>query len=264
MITKVLVLFFSLWSSVVAFSNAQTFLPDNQIKTIVIDAGHGGRDPGAIGKHSQEKTINLGIALKLGQLIAKKFPHIKIIYTRKTDKFVSLWRRTHIATKHKADLFISIHTNASRNRYAYGTETFAFGRRGTSDEVVRRENKKLSQDQKTDYFIQSPDNQKLSIDFAQYIEREFVRQKRHSRGMKRGGLYVLRLARMPAVLTEVGFISNFYEEKYMRHKAGQSLMAQAIFRGFQKYKTQVESKKYRIYLRIGRTPNFQWFSWEKK
>ncbi len=235
---------------VFSLAHAQSFLPTNQLKTIVIDAGHGGKDPGAIGRYSQEKTINLKIALKLGILISKNYPQIKVIYTRKNDKFVSLWRRTYIAQKHQADLFISIHTNASPNRYAYGTETFAFGKRGTSDEVIRRENKKYGQDYQQDNFIQSPDNQKLSIDLAQAIEREFARQTRHSRGVKRGGLYVLRLARMPAILTEVGFISNAYEEKYMRSEAGQVLIAKAIFEGFKRYKKQVESKKYRIQLAV--------------
>ncbi len=229
---------------------AQSFLPDNQIKTVVIDAGHGGRDPGAVGKKSYEKTINLKIALQLGRLIKKNYPKIKVIYTRQTDKFVGLWRRTYIAQKYKADLFISIHTNAARNRYAYGTETFVFGKRGTSSEVIRRENRRLSKEQKKDDFIQTSENQLLSLNFAHSIEKEFIKQKRHSRGVKRGGLYVLRLARMPAVLIEVGFISNHYEEKYMRNQAGQTLIAQAIFRGFKAYKKQTESTGYRIQLAV--------------
>jgi len=222
--------------------------------TVVIDAGHGGKDPGAIGKKSYEKTIALAIALKLGRLINEKLPQIKLVYTRKTDKFVDLRKRAEIANKNKADLFISIHVNSNDISKVTGTATYVMGlhRSDENFKVAKRENSViLIEDDYSEkyagYDPHSPESYiifslmqntylKQSIDFATQVQWQFKnRARRKDRGVKQAGLIVLWNAATPGVLIETGFISNANEEKYLNSKWGQELIASAVFRAVRNY-----------------------------
>jgi N-acetylmuramoyl-L-alanine amidase len=239
-----------------------------KINTIVIDAGHGGKDPGAVGKHSYEKDIALNISLKTGEYIKKHFPHIKVIYTRKTDVFIPLKKRPEIANKAKADLFISIHANSlgNNNTRTYGTETFILGLHKSKDNlaVAMKENSvMLYEDDYTNKYEgfdpKDPASyiifnlmHSLHIDnstsMAQHTENQFKnRVGRRSRGVKAAELWVLRKASMPSVLIEVGFISNPAEERFLKSKKGQDYMASAIFRAFRSYKEEIERHSSRTF-----------------
>lgn len=231
-----------------------------KINTIVIDAGHGGKDPGAVGKHSYEKDIVLSIALKTGKYIKQKFPHIKVIYTRDKDIFIPLKERPEIANKHNADLFISIHANSlENNTRTYGTETFILGLHKSKDNlaVAMKENSVMlyEDDYSNKYEGFDPKDpasyiifnlmHSLHIDnstsMAQHTEHQFKnRVGRRSRGVKAAELWVLRKASMPSVLIEVGFISNPNEERFLKSKKGQDYMSSAIFRAFRSYKEEIE------------------------
>jgi len=231
-----------------------------KINTIVIDAGHGGKDPGAVGKHSYEKDIALSIALKTGKYIKDHFPNIKVVYTRETDIFIPLKKRPEIANKNKADLFLSIHANSlENNTRTYGTETFILGLHKSKDNlaVAMKENSVMlyEDDYSNKYEGFNPKDpasyiifnlmHSLHIDnstsMAQHTEHQFKnRVGRRSRGVKAAELWVLRKASMPSVLIEVGFISNPNEERFLRSKKGQDYMASAIFRAFRSYKEEIE------------------------
>jgi len=230
------------------------------INTIVIDAGHGGKDPGAVGKKCYEKDIVLSIALKTGNYIKEKFPHVKVIYTRDTDVFIPLKERPEIANKCKADLFISIHANSlENNNRTSGTETFILGLHKTKDNlaVAMKENSVMlyEEDYSNNYEGFDPKDPASYIIFnlmqglhienstslAQHTEHQFKKRVgRHSRGVKAAELWVLRKASMPSVLIEVGFISNPNEERFLMSKKGQDYMASAIFRAFRSYKEEIE------------------------
>ncbi len=230
-----------------------------QLKTVVIDAGHGGRDPGALGKTSKEKDIVLNISLKLGEYIEKYFPEVKVIYTRKKDVFVPLNTRSAIANKNKADLFISIHANANNNTKIKGTETYTLGLHRTKENlaVAMKENSVMQyeDDWTAKYEGFDPNdpasyiifnlmqgvNREKSISMAKFTEDQFKnRVGRHSRGVREAGFWVLKQASMPSVLVEVGFISNLSEERFMKSKQGQDYLASAIFRAFRAYKNKLE------------------------
>ncbi len=231
-----------------------------KINTIVIDAGHGGKDPGAVGRHCYEKDIVLSISLKAGQYIKKHFPNIKVVYTRETDVFIPLKKRPEIANKNKADLFLSIHANSlENNSRTYGTETFILGLHKSKDNlaVAMKENSVMlyEDDYSNKYEGFNPKDpasyiifnlmHSLHIDnstsMAQHTEHQFKnRVGRRSRGVKAAELWVLRKASMPSVLIEVGFISNPKEEHFLRSKKGQDYMASAIFRAFRSYKEEIE------------------------
>lgn len=232
--------------------NARTF-------TIVLDPGHGGKDPGCIGAvGTKEKTVNLAIALRLGSLIAANHKDVKVIYTRKTDVFVPLIQRTEIANKHKADLFISIHADAVAAKNAsnvYGTGTFTLGTAKTDEnlEVAKRENAVilLEDDYQTRYQGFDPNSaesyimfetlqgthQSQSIQLASFIQSEFkTRAKRHDRQVRQAPYLVLKTAGMPAVLVETGFLSNRNEERFLATTEGRNKIANAIYHGFNSYK----------------------------
>ncbi|HVD99279.1 MAG TPA: N-acetylmuramoyl-L-alanine amidase [Cytophagaceae bacterium] len=231
-----------------------------QIKTVVIDAGHGGKDPGCHGKASHESDVTLKVALELGRIIKENCPEVKVVYTRTTDKFVELYDRAAIANKQNADLFISIHCN-SGPKTASGTETFTMGLH-TSDEnleVAKRENsvilKEDNYQQKYDgYDPNSPmahilmaNYQKAfmenSISFAGKIEKQFkTKLKKNSRGVKQAGLLVLWKTYMPSVLVEIGFLTNSTEEKYMSNKTNRVYIASCVYRAFKEYKKEVETE----------------------
>ncbi len=234
---------------------------DMVFKTVIIDAGHGGKDPGAIGKISKEKDIVLNVALKLGQYINEYMPDINVVYTRKTDVFVPLNKRAEIANKHKADLFISIHANAISTSRIYGAETFVLGLHRTKEnlEVAKLENSVivLEDDYTTTYEGFDPNSaesyiifelmQNIHIDqsiyMASLVQNQFKeRVGRRDRGVKQAGFLVLRKATMPSVLVELGFLTNHTEEKFIASDKGQTYMASAIFRAVRDYKKEFDSK----------------------
>ncbi len=228
---------------------------------VVIDAGHGGRDPGAVGATSKEKDIVLDIALRLGKLIQGEYPNVEVVYTRKTDVFVDLDKRGDIANKAKADLFISIHANANPSKRPYGAETFVMGPSKTAEnmEVAKRENSVIliEDDYSTryeDFDPKSPESYiffsmlqnaylNQSLNFAAEVQEHFTTTaQRTNRGVKQAGFLVLWRTTMPSALVEVGFISNLAEEKYMSSDAGKNQLAESIFKAFCKYKEQVEER----------------------
>lgn len=231
-----------------------------KLKCVVIDAGHGGKDPGAHGQKVKEKDVVLNVSLKLGSYINQYLPDVKVVYTRKTDIFVPLNERAEIANKADADLFISIHANSISNPRVVGTETFALGLHRTDDnlEVAKKENAviRLEDDYSTTYEGFDPDVPESyiifelmqniyldqSIRMAQLAEGQFkARVGRRSRGVKQAGFLVLRETAMPGVLVELGFLSNVTEEKYLASDEGQSLLASGIFRAFRDYKNEYEA-----------------------
>lgn len=233
-----------------------------KIKTIVIDPGHGGRKPGASGSFSKEKDVSLKVALKLGALLKEQMPDIKIIFTRKTDIDVDLYRRAEIANEANADLFISVHCNSMPpgNKHIKGVETLVAGsHRLKEQDAAIRENAdiKLEKNYKSKYDGYDPGNpssfillsllknafRDKSINFAKLIQNSYIkRDERLSRGVKEQGVLVLQRCGMPAVLTEVGFISNTEEEKYINSQNGQNEIANSILEAIKTYKKNIEVK----------------------
>jgi N-acetylmuramoyl-L-alanine amidase len=226
------------------------------LKTIVIDAGHGGKDPGCHGAAANEKSVCLSIALKLGALIKSKYPDIKVVYTRDKDVFVELNERANIANRAKADLFICIHAN-SASPAAYGAETYVLGLHRTESQkhVAERENSTiyLEDDNGAKYkdFDMSPDAliaRQLqlavfldqSINFADKLQKEFKKLGRYDRGVKQAGFLVLYKTTMPSVLIETGFLTNPSEEKFLGDTTGQRKMANSMFTAFENYKNELE------------------------
>lgn len=235
----------------------------NKTFTLVIDAGHGGHDTGACGAISKEKNLTLKFALAFGQLVEQNCPDVRVIYTRKTDRFVELYRRAEIANKYKADLFISIHINAlPGKRIARGFQTYTLGtskrtgkRNGVMEnlEVAKRENAVifLEKDYKQTYhgydpnspesnimfeFIQDK-NMENSVELAKYMQRYVCQATgRQDQGAQQDNLAVLRLTSMPGCLIELGFISTPDEERYMNSSAATSAYARGIYNAFAAYK----------------------------
>ncbi len=240
--------------------SASSVKTDFKVDVVVIDAGHGGHDPGTLGKISKEKDIALSISLKLGAYIEKNIPGVKVIYTRKDDRYIALDQRANIANKNKADLFICIHANSMPGAPAYGTETYVMGLKmdkGNFD-VAKRENSVILMDENYQeryegFDPDSPESyilfsltqsayQESSLKFAQKVESQFKgKVGRHSRGVKQAGFVVLWRTTMPSVLIETGFLSNVKEEKYLLSENGQDLIASGIYRAFKEYKNQIES-----------------------
>jgi len=229
---------------------------NSSIKTVVIDPGHGGKDPGCNGAHSNEKNVCLSMALELGKLIEKNYPHIRVIYTRKTDVFVELDERAKIANRNNADLFICIHANAAASN-AHGAETYVLGLHRTEAQrkVMERENSiiHLEADAKEKYkdFDLSPDaiiarNLQMSvildqsINYAGKVQMEFKAIGRNDRGVKQAGFLVLYKTTMPSVLIETGFLTNIEEEDFLSSPENQKKMAQAMFQAFENYKNELD------------------------
>ena len=229
--------------------------------TVVIDPGHGGKDPGAVSNRIREKDIVLGIDLKLGEYLQNNLTGINVIYTRKTDIFVPLHRRAEIANKNKADLFISLHANSFRKSSITGTETFVLGLHRSEEnlEVAKKENAVilLEDDYSNRYEGFDPtlsesyimfemvqnDYLNQSIAFAADIQNQFrTRAGRKDRSVKQAGFLVLRKTSMPSVLVEAGFLSNPSEANYMASERGQAILASAIFRAVREYKNRIENK----------------------
>jgi N-acetylmuramoyl-L-alanine amidase len=237
------------------------------IKKVVIDAGHGGKDSGCLGKNSQEKNITLKIALLVGKKIKNAFPNIEIVYTRDKDVFIPLDERANIANRQKADLFISVHCNfIPANTKHSGSETYVLGldRSRENLEIAKRENAAifLEDDYKKryrGYDFNSPESDILvsavqssymerSMQLAGLVEKHLRNDaNRQSRGVKQAGFLVLRETSMPSILVETGFLSSRAEEDFLISAEGQNAEAQAIFDAFSEYKDGVETgRKYDI------------------
>lgn len=233
----------------VAWSNAE-----KRNFTLVIDAGHGGHDAGAVGTYSKEKDINLRVALAFGKLVEENCHNVKVVYTRKTDVFIPLQRRADIANNNKADLFISVHTNAlPAGRLAYGSETYTLGmaRANANLAVAKRENAviTLENDYKTTYQGFDPNKaesyvifefmqdkyMKQSVDLASCIQKQYVSAGRPNKGVHQAGFLVLRNTSMPSVLTELGFITTPAEETYLNSQQGVMELSRSIYNGFLAY-----------------------------
>ena len=234
--------------------------------TVVIDAGHGGKDPGAVSANKKiyEKDITLKVALMVGESIAKSHPEVKVLYTRKTDKFVGLNDRARMANKANADLFISIHVNAAENRSAKGAETFTLGveadRTKRNLDIAKRENGVilLEEDHEKTYANFNPNSPesyiifeymqsefvKESIHLAQYVQENFARDaNRQDRGVRQAGFLVLNATSMPSILVELGYISNAEEAKYLASSTAQKRLSQCITKAFDQYYADLKKQQ---------------------
>jgi N-acetylmuramoyl-L-alanine amidase len=246
---KFLIFIIAIGWALVSHAASKTF-------TLVIDAGHGGHDAGAVGAITREKAINLNVALAFGRLVEQNCPDVKVIYTRKTDVFVPLHTRADIANRNKADLFISIHTNAlPKGHISRGMETYTLGMHRAADNlaVAKRENEVIlyEKDYKQRYqgfdpnssesyimfkFIQDK-NMAQSVELAKFIQRRTCAQAgRINKGVKQAGFLVLRETSMPSCLVELGFISTSDEERFLHSQNGVSQMGQGIYQAFLDYK----------------------------
>lgn len=261
-LTKIVMVFKRIILIFILFAGVFVCIPSlwaQKVQRVVIDAGHGGHDPGAVGKYSKEKDITLSIALKTGNLIKEHLKDVEVIYTRKTDVFVELHRRARIANEAKADLFISIHCNANKSTTPYGSETYVMGlhRSDANLAVAQLENASILLED--DYHVQyegfdprSPEGYIFfsmlqnafldqGLDLASRVQGHFRDHvKLYDRGVKQAGFLVLYKTTMPSVLIEAGFISNANEEKLLASESGQNKIAQAIFRAVKDYKHAVE------------------------
>ena len=245
---------------IVCASFSPVGVQEYKVKRVVIDAGHGGKDSGTLGRFSKEKDVALKVALSLGGIINKYMDDVEIIYTRTDDTFIGLEDRANIANKHDADVFISIHCNAVGKSDVHGTETWVMGPHKTAGnfEVAKRENSVILMEEDYEeryegFDPHSPESFILfslyqnayignSLKLAQNIESQFKeRVGRHSRGVKQAGFLVLWRTSMPSVLVEVGFLSNANEEKYLNDELKQSYIASGIFRAFRDYKEEIEA-----------------------
>lgn len=229
--------------------------------TVVIDAGHGGHDPGAIGRLVQEKKLNLDVALLLGQMIEQQYPDVNVYYTRKTDVYLTLQERANIVNKKNADLFICIHTNASESREAKGAETFVLGidKMESNLSVAMRENAVMLLEENYETNYQGFDPNSIdsyimfelmqdqyidqSLQFATLVQQQFCGTlHRADRGVRQAGFWVLHKSACPSVLVEMGFISNAEEERYLASDNGKHDIAQAMFDAFAGYKVAYDRK----------------------
>ena len=222
--------------------------------TVVLDAGHGGKDPGAVGKFAKEKDLNLSLALEVGKQMKEQFPDVKVVYTRSTDVFIPLQERANIANKSNADLFISIHTNSAEKKEPCGVETFILGtdKMEANLDVAMRENAvmKLESDYKTTYQGFDPNSidsyimfelmqnnyMDQSLQFATQVQNHFVGHlNRSDRGVRQAAFWVLLKTACPSILFEMGFISNPAEEKYLSSDTAMTKMADALVKAFAAY-----------------------------
>ena len=233
-----------------------------KIQTVVIDAGHGGKDTGALGKVTTEKALNLAVALKFGAYIEENLPDVKVIYTRKTDKFVELSERADIANRNNADVFISIHCNSTETpNSAYGAETFVMGESKNEKNlaVAKKENASILLEDNTDAYDNFDPNsteayilfslsqslyQSQSLNLADKVQKQFSSKGRHDRGVQQAGFLVLWKTSMPSILVELGFINHAKEEQFLNSEKGQTQMALSLYRAFADYKREFESENH--------------------
>ncbi|MFA5817681.1 MAG: N-acetylmuramoyl-L-alanine amidase [Bacteroidales bacterium] len=250
-----------LFIAFIIVSGSTSALKNDKGWVIVIDAGHGGKDPGALGSFSYEKNITLAIALRTGEYIEQNIKNVTVIYTRKNDTFVDIRDRASIANKANADLFISIHANWAKSKSIQGTETFIMGlaKNDQNLEVAKKENEVilLEDDFSTKYEgfdSKSPESyimftlmqnifQEQSTGLASKIQTQYKEKiYRTDRGVKQAGFWVLFMTTMPSVLTETGFITNPSEEKYLNSKQGQDYLSSALFKACRDYISEIDSK----------------------
>ena len=239
-----------------------SFVPEerevNKIKVVVLDAGHGGKDPGNLGTgryQTTEKQIALDVTMQVGKYIEEAFPDIKVIYTRKTDEFIGLKERTRIANENKADLFISIHCNSNERSSAKGADTFIMGLHKTEANLRTAQKENAAMLLEKDHEVvydgfdpKSPESMialslrqsihmEQSLDIASLVQRQFrERVHRTDRGVKQAGFWVISFTTMPSILIELGFLTNPQEEDFLQSEDGRSYMASAIYRAFKEYK----------------------------
>lgn len=230
-----------------------------KVRVVVIDAGHGGNDPGCHGNKHLEKEVALSITLKVGKYIEDNLKDVKVVYTRKTDIFVPLTEIASHANKNNADLFICIHCNAAVNKQVFGSETYVMGLHKTKGnlDVAKRENASIlyEEDYKKKYEGFDPNSDEANIIFNMYqnafleqslsyaskVQNEFKKNKNLTdKGVKQAGFLVLWKTSMPSVLIETGFLTNAEEEKYLGSAKGQDQIAFAIYKAFKNYKAEVE------------------------
>lgn len=241
---------------IIAFATPQAMAQKSKKKqfTVVIDAGHGGVDPGALGRKSKEKDINLNVSKLLASMIDDKYPEVKVIFTRTTDVKIPLVQRADIANNANADLFISIHSNASKSTSANGCETFTLGA-GSSVEAkaaAMYENEVILSEENFEEIYKGFDprssesyiifelirnhDMELSAEIAQFVQNGMVKEsKLVNRGVSSAGFLVLHRTVMPSILVELGFITNSKDESLIASKEGQRKLAKGIFDGFSKY-----------------------------
>jgi len=245
-----------------ALAQAQQGRDPHRIRTVVLDAGHGGKDPGNLGTgryKTTEKHVSLNVAKLVGKYLNETYPDIKVVYTREDDRFIELMERTQIANRAKADVFISIHCNANDNKDPHGCETYVMGLHKTEANmrVAQKENAAIlledGHELKYDgYDPKDPESQialslrqnvhlEQSLLLSSLIQKQFrERVGRPDRGVKQAGFLVISYTTMPAVLIELGFLTNPKEEDFLQEAEGQDYMASAIYRAFKEYKGIVE------------------------
>lgn len=248
--------------------NPQSAAGNGKVCKVVLDPGHGGKDPGCVYKNYYEKDVTLGIAKRLGELIRKNYPDVEVIYTRTTDKYVELVERGKIANRANADLFISIHINSAVNQNARGTSTHVMGmdKDGKNLEVAMRENDIIiyEDDYTTKYEGYNPGDpasyimfslmqyayKDQSMMFADIIQKHFKSDlPMPDRGTTQEPFLVLWRTSMPSVLTEVGFLSNQTDRSYVTSSKGQNEAARSLFNAFSEYKSKVEGRANVVMLR---------------
>ena len=248
------------FGSVVAYGQDVASSGGKKLTTIVIDPGHGGKDPGAIGSKFREKNVVLNVSLKLGKMLNDSIPDLKVAYTRDDDTFVPLNERAEFAIKNSADIFVSIHANSSKSKTVYGSETFLLGQHRSKEnlEVAQKENSviTLEEDYTSKYEGFDPsqpesvitfagmqsDYINKSIDMAVLVQKGFESKGRADRGVKQAGFLVLRQVPMPSVLIELGFISNRAEEAYMASDTGSVALAGAIYGAIKSFKEEYDGR----------------------
>ncbi len=242
------------------FSNSAVSQSSLGVKTVVIDAGHGGKDPGAVGPSKiREKDVVLNVTLLLGDMIKKNYPDVNVIYTRSTDVFIGLNERAKIANRNKADLFISIHANAAGNINAHGFESWVLGlhKSAAALEVAKFENSSIlmeeGHEQKYESFDPNDPDAYIALSMRQnaFLEQSLALAdlfqknavgdlKRKNRGVRQAGFLVLYKTTMPSVLVELGFLSNKPEEQFLASESGQEKLAKEMYDAFSQYKKQIE------------------------
>ena len=259
---KILILSFLIPFLLMGFVDI-TFAQRSQAFTVVLDPGHGGKDPGALGAVSKEKDVVLSVAKKLGQKINANHSDVNVVYTRTTDKFIPLIERPRIANKANAQLFISLHCNAldRRKKSPQGVETYILGLHRSQDnlEVAKRENSVIVYEDNYETKYQGFDPKEpesyiifefmsnkfleQSLNFASLTQHELINgAKRTNRNVRQAGFLVLRETGMPSVLIELGYISNREEEKYMNSAHGQNALVNSIYTAFIQYKKEYDKK----------------------
>ena len=258
---KQYILFAAAMISVSMFAQKTASVPKTKPFTVVIDAGHGGHDPGALGKITQEKKLNLDVSLLVGKMIEEEYPEVNVRFTRKTDVFLTLQERANFVNKNNADLFICIHTNASESSAAVGAETFVLGidKMASNLTVAMRENAVMLLEDNYETTYQGFDPNSIdsyimfelmqdqyidqSLQFATLVQQQFSGSlKRADRGVRQAGFWVLHKSACPSVLIEMGFISNHDEEIYLASIAGKEQIATAIYNAFVCYKNALDKK----------------------